>query len=115
MEDPKALKFFQEVSTKTKEGRIQWEPTANESTFVSAVGGEFTLDISMSLERDSWGNEEEKVALALRDRERELLRVTEEVEGVKSFELRKLFEAAKRQALRVDEKLDRILTELTRL
>ena len=46
MIDEKIVKFFEGVLSKTKAGKIQWEPTAQETTFLAAIGGEFTLAVS---------------------------------------------------------------------
>ena len=50
MVDEKIIKFFEGVLSKTKEGKIPWEPTAQESNFIAAVGGQFTLSISAPAE-----------------------------------------------------------------
>ncbi len=112
MEDPKACQFFEEVLAKTEQHRIHWEPTANESSFIAAVGGQFTLELSRYT---AWGEDEAKVALVLKDRDRELLRVTDEVDGVEIGRLWWLYGSAKRRAPRVDENLDKVMAELTKL
>jgi hypothetical protein len=115
MEDSKALQLYQEVLSKTKSGRIKWEPSANESQYFAVMPGGFVLAIVETKERDSWGNEELQHVLVLRGDERELLRVTTEVDGASWSGLNELFEFARRQALRVDANVDRLLGELAKL
>ncbi len=117
IEDPKAVALFQEVSARTEKGRIPWEPTATENEYVAPIGGKFTFVLrsyavpvfpaaTLQLSPPS---------LILKDAEhREVLRVSESIEGVTALQLNLLFEHAKRQALRVDDKVDEILTELKR-
>ena len=85
MEDPKALQLFQEVLTKTKAGRIRWEPTASETEFFSVLPSGSHSAVSMSRERNSYGNYlGDEFALVLRNGEQDLLRVTADVDGVGS-------------------------------
>lgn len=114
MEDPKALKLFEETRSKTEAGRIHWEPTANESTYIAAIGGEFTLSILEYVATKAFVSAK-RVALALKGKDRELLRVTEDVDGVTAEDLLALQRIVKRQALRVDENVDKLLGELSRL
>jgi hypothetical protein len=115
MEDPKGLQLFQEVLSKTKAGRIKWQPTASEYEYVAVLPGGFTLAVLTFFERDSWGNSEEGIALVLRGDEGELLRVSGGTDGVTWTELSGLRELARRQALRVDAKVDKLLGELAKL
>ena len=115
MKDPKALELFREVLSKTKAGRIQWEPTANESEYFSVLPGGFTIAVLTWDERDEWGNKSQQIALVLRSGEQELLRVTPEVDDVGWAGLNELFEAARRRALNVDAAVDRLLGELSKL
>jgi hypothetical protein len=115
MQDPKAVQFFAEVLSKTKEGRIRWAPTATDAEYLAAIAGKFTLSISEYNEQDRWGNNDVKYALLLKDHDgRILMRITDE-DGVTSEDLRELYERARRQALRVDEKIDSVLGELSKL
>ena len=115
MQDPKAVQFFEELLSKTKEGRIRWEPTATGQEFLAAIAGKFTLSIAEFYQEDSWGKNELKYALLLKDSDARILtRVTDE-NGVGLEDLRELYERARRQALRVDEKIDNLLGELSKL
>lgn len=114
MEDTKAIEFFQGVLSKTKARRIRWQPTAEESEYIAALGGRFTLSIAR-LERP-YSLPHTAYALALKDEDgRELMSVTGDDQGVGYVEIQELYEAARRQALRVDEKIDTVLGELSKL
>src|SRR6266436_6412883 len=108
MEDPKALQLFQEVLSKTRAGRIKWEPTANESEYAAVLPGGFTLAVLTYFELDNWGQHENRFALVLRGDEGELLRVTRDTDGVTSAELSELIELARRRALLVDARVDKL-------
>jgi hypothetical protein len=118
MEDPKALKLFQEVLTKTKAGRIKWEPTANEAQYSSILPSGHALLVSMSHRETTWGDPLPDVfVLMLRSRglDQELLRVTSDVDGVGQEGLNELYEFARRRALQVDATVDQVLGDLAKL
>lgn len=113
MHDDKAIKFFEEVLSKTKAGKLRWEPTAKESNYIAAVGGHFTLSIS---EYQNTFTDAITHVLALKDQDgRELTRVTSGDDGVSWADIQELHETARRQALHVDEKIDSVLGELSKL
>ena len=114
-DDPKARQLFEEVFQKTSHGRIQWEATAEENLFIAPIGGQFTLAVSHHRGGDRWGEEYDYVSLKLKDKERELISVTSEVEDVPDIQLRELYEIARRQANKVDDKIDKVLNELGKL
>jgi len=114
MEDPKARQLFQQVLQKTKAGRITWTPTANDSEFLTVLPGELALLISKSYEPDNYGNPEEQGAMVLRGEDGELLRV--EPGGAFNWpEFAELYELARRKALGVDAKVDKLLGDLARM
>ena len=115
MEDPKGLQLFQEVLAKTKAGRIRWEPTANELQYFSVLPGGVTLSVVETHEKDNWGSDVQDLVLVLRSDERELLRVTSDIDDVGWKGLSELYELARRQALRVDAAVDKVLGELAKL
>jgi hypothetical protein len=115
MEDPKALQLFREVLSKTKVGRIRWEPTANETEFFSVLPSGSTLLVSKSRQRDGYGNFEDDFALVLRNDEQDLLRVASDVQGVGLAGLSELYEFARRHALHVDATVDQVLGDLAKL
>ena len=107
MEDTKAKEFFEGVLSKTRAGRIRWQPTAEESDYIAAIGGQFTLSISS----DRYG-----CTLLLKDQDgRALTAVRSTDDGIEPVEIRELYETARRQALRVDDKIDQVLGELSKL
>jgi hypothetical protein len=111
MQDAKAVKFFEEVLSKTRAGKIRWEPTADESDYIAAIGGHFTLSIS-----EYENTYPEMYSLALKDQDgRVLTKVTNSDDGIPSADIRELYETARRQALRVDEKIDSALGQLSKL
>ena len=111
MEDSKAVKFFDEVLSKTKDGKIRWQPTATDCDFIAAVGGHFTLSISEYMS-EGFPN----YVLVLKDQEgRVLTRVTNGDRRITYQSIAELYETARRQALRVDDKIDQILGELSKL
>jgi len=117
MQDAKALKFFEEVLSKTRAAKIRWEPTAIESSYIAAVGGHFTLSVD-EYEREirllGWPNMAH--SLTLKDQEgRTLTRVTDMDDGISFVDIQELYETARRQALHVDEKIDSLLGELSKL
>ena len=117
MQDYKAAKFFEEVLSKTRAGKIRWEPTAIESDYIAAIGGQFTLSIS-EYERASRfiGQHNLAHSLALKDQDgRVLINVTDMDDGIPESDIRELYETARRQALHVDEKIDSVLGELSKL
>jgi hypothetical protein len=73
------------------------------------------LAVSRKEGTDSWGNDTEEFALVLKDKEHELIRVTPGGESISQFQMRDLFEMARRKALRVDDKIDDFLGELGKL
>ncbi|MBM3776355.1 MAG: hypothetical protein FJW37_14515 [Acidobacteria bacterium] len=110
---PKAASFFQEILLKTNQGRIKWEPTAHEGTFVTSIGGEFTVRIARQRRPDVL---QPNYHMIVKDKDnREILRIQEGVDNLEGSQFEELFLKASSQALDVDDKLDRFLTELQRL
>jgi hypothetical protein len=108
MEDTKAIEFFQGVLSKTRAGRIRWQPTAEDEIYIAAIGGQFTLSV--------WRYERWKHGIALKDQEgRVLTTITSDDVGVNENDVRELYQTARRQALRVDDKIDKVLVELNKL
>jgi hypothetical protein len=114
MEDPKGLKLFKEVVMKTKAGRIKWEAAANESEYFAVLPGGVTLSMLTWEERGTWGWTP-RIALIVRGDDAEFLRITPEVDGITCEQLTELHELARRQALSVDARVDKLLGELAKL
>jgi hypothetical protein len=114
MQNAKVVKLFEAVLAKTRSGKIRWSPTATESDYIAAIGGHFILSIS-ELE-NGFAVSPATYTLALKDQDgRELTRVQNVDEGIPSLDIRELYEAARRQALHVDEKIDSLLEALSKL
>jgi hypothetical protein len=125
MMDTKLIEFFEDVSSKTKEGKIQWEPTAQESTFIAAFGGRFSLSISSQADVETAiahlgfsGGPLEKYTLVLRDMHGRIATVTERDEGdggVRPGAMRELYETARWRAVHGGEKVNEALEALRSL
>ena len=116
MADEQTIKFLDGVLSKTKEGRIPWKATAEESNFIAAIGGQYVLSISAFDEADSWGNTRRHYALILRDRDDvELTTITDTDQGISGDDLKELYDTARRKALNVDEKIGSVLEVLNKL
>jgi len=116
MADQQIIKFFDGVLSKTRAGRIPWGPTAEESKFIAAIGGQFVLSISAEDSEDSYGQIVRRYSLILSDRNGvELTTVTNSDDGIAWQEIQELYETARRKALRVDEKIDNVLEVLSKL
>jgi hypothetical protein len=115
MPDQKETQFFSEVLAKTRVGKIPWEKTAAEQTYIAPVAGQFTLSISELIERDRLGNEAFDYVLKLSDSDERVLSSVSASESGVFLDLRELYATARRQALQVDAKLDSVLGELRKL
>jgi hypothetical protein len=115
MEDTQALALFNEILTRTKEGRVPWEPLGSD-TLLAAIKGKRSLLLMPYTGTDSWGKEWGGASLTVKDSsDRELLRVTNEIEGVRSEALQELYETARKQAFKVDEQVQDLLSDLRSL
>jgi hypothetical protein len=108
MLDSKALKLFNEIWSKTQAGKIEWKPTADESTYVATIGGRFSVSLTEPCDGAT------RPWLEVSD-ERGVLLSIGELDGVARTALFNLFEGARRKALNVDEKIEAALAELQRL
>ena len=125
MVDVKLIKFFEGVLSKTREGKIPWEPTAQESNFIAPIGGEFQLSISGPTELDSLftmtqvfagpSRSQQKYALVLRDMQGTIATFTDSDEGIRSGAMRELYETARWQAVHGGEKINKAIEVLNSL
>ena len=116
MEDTKAIEFFQGVLSKTRAGRIRWQPTAEDRAFIAAIGGQFTLSVWQYENRDADMFPFTRHALAIKDQDgRVLATIATGETGIVESEISELYEMARRQALHVDDKIDQALVELSKL
>ncbi len=115
MENDQALALFDEILARTKEGRIPWEPLGSD-TLLAAIKGKRSLLLVPYTTTDSWGNGRGGPSLTVKDSsDHELLRVTSEIEGLKPEALQELYESARRQAFRVDEQVQDLISDLRNL
>jgi hypothetical protein len=114
MKDPKARQLFDQVLQKTKDGRISWAPARTDSGFITVLPGDLALMVSKTYEPDSYGNPDEQISMALIGEDRELLRVAAG-ETIDWPEFSELYELARRKALGVDAKVDKLLGDLARM
>lgn len=125
MDDPKALRLFQEFLSKTIAGRLRWDSTASESEYIAGLPGGLTVavyeeewapaDMLSQYRARRQPSTSERHALVLRGPEGDLLTITADVDGVSGSDLDKLYELAKRQALHLDAKVDQLLGELAKM
>jgi hypothetical protein len=116
MVDTQALEFFNSIHAKTKDGKVPWQPTADENEYVASVGGEFSLVITRAQSKDAYGRDINSHFLTMKDKDnRKLISAMQGIDGITQEALRELFMAAERHALKVGEKLGRLLDQLDRL
>jgi hypothetical protein len=115
MEDPKVRQLFDEIRRKTKAGKISWKPTANESEFLAVLPGGLALVISLTSELVSWETVTYRALVLKSEDLDELLRVTGGGETVGAQEFDELYELARRNALGVDARVDKLLLDLARM
>src|ERR1017187_2408337 len=116
MDDQQTVKFFDGVLSKTRAGRIPWKATAAESNFIAAIGGQYVLSVS-AYDVEAPGAEvpQPHYALVVRDRNDEPTTVTDTDQDISANEIQELYEAARRKALRVEEKIGGVLEVLNKL
>jgi len=103
MATEKERKLVEQLLDKTKKRILSWEPTAAEDEFLATFGGHVSFTV---LWRPSG------VLLVMRDQHDRLLLTidSQELEAVSA-----LYAEANRQALNVEDALDDVLEQLTRL
>jgi Domain of unknown function (DUF3395) len=113
MNDPKALALFQEILKKTRAGKLEWQPTAEEDKFVAPMLGKYTWTLVPYTSRNNYGEPEGAPSVALEDEKKNsIVEINTGVDGVDAEELRTLLVFARRFALKADEVIDELLQEL---
>ena len=113
MRDPKALALFQEILKKTEAGKLAWQPTAEEDTFVAPMLGKLTLKLFPYTSKDQWGLPQGPPTVSLGDEKNiTIVEIDTSIEGVEAEDLQALLVFARRIALHADEKIDELLQEL---
>jgi hypothetical protein len=113
--DQKLVEFLEGVLSKTKAGRIPRGPTAQESSFIAAIAGQFSLSNSDWVEpvflaeglAEAAKGTIDRYTLVVRDLHgRVLATVTENDEGIRPDAMQELYETARRQAVHAGERID---------
>jgi hypothetical protein len=113
MQDQKALALFHETLAKTQEGRIPWEPSVSGDILIAAIKGKYSLLLSRE-DSDNWALA--SVTLTMKDQlDREILTVNRYSDGVDQSDLRNLYDTARRQAYKVDQQVDDLISDLKSL
>lgn len=115
--EPDYETVLQALLEKTKQGKVAWQETAKEDTFVAAAKGEQTFEITyIDPSRTAGGvvigAGAPYAVLTVKDREGKLLFETPSDGLATALEL---FRAARRVALRVDEKIESTLELIDQL
>ena len=110
---------LQALIEKTEDGKIQWQETADEKTFLAAVKGELTFEITLNTNVVRFDVEKQKAfpagsltILTANNPEGKLFFQTPKKLSLHADEL---YELARRIATRVDEKIDSTLELLNQL
>ena|SRR5437868_3397507 len=112
MQDEKALALLSETLAKTQEGRIPWEPGISGDTLIAAIKGKYSLILTR--EDDQWQGL--VITLLMKDQsDRRILSVDRFIDGVQQTDLGKLYDTARRQAHKVDQQVDDLISDLKSL
>ena len=103
MATDKHIKLVEQLLDKTRKRILSWEPTAREDEFISPLGGNVLFTVR--------GRNTGDVLVVRDERDRVLLSVTTD----ELSEISRLYAEVRRQALDVDESLDGVLEQLTKL
>ena len=103
MATDKHIKLVEQLLDKTRKRILSWEPTAREDEFISPLGGNVLFTVR--------GTNTGDVLVVRDERDRVLLSVTTD----ELSEISRLYAEVRRQALDVDESLDGVLEQLTKL
>jgi len=101
--------FFQEVLSKTRAGRIRWQPTASESAFCATIPGGYAVGLA-----SAEGGGVKRIALTLVELGQTLLTVVG-VSDVSGLEMDELFTLAQAQTEQADSKVDTAIEALASL
>jgi len=118
----KALALVQTLHARTRDGRLDWRETGDEQTFETELA-DFRLRIKLTQDRDYPDEPDYKLIVFKKDSGREIERISNvtlrpvmdrtTADGLNPYALLgETHEMARRQALRVDDALERILETL---
>ena len=115
MRDEKAIAVFEEILAQTKQGRVPWEPDLAGTILLAAIKGKYSLVLKPYTSLNSYGAEFGPPTLVMKDAsDRELVTITSSLD-VQPDALKELYETARRQALKVDEQVQDLLSDLRSL
>lgn len=103
MATDKHIQLVEQLLDKTRKRILSWEPTAREDEFISTLGGNVLFTVR--------GTNTGDVLVVRDERDRVLLSITTD----ELSEISRLYTEVRRQALDVDESLDGVLEQLTKL
>lgn len=98
--------LVQKILDSTYKGRIDWQPTAIADQYTTAFGGKWTVTVDENVRRGT--NETFWVFGLNNENGEQILRITSD----EDMSIQRIYEAARRQALRVDEAIADVLKEL---
>ncbi len=108
MKEQKAV-FFQEVLSKTRAGRIRWQPTASEFAFCAVIPGGYSVGLA-----SAGAGAFERTALTLHELGRALLIVMGEMD-VSQREMDEPFKLVQAQTEQADSKVETAIEALANL
>jgi hypothetical protein len=112
MNGDKDREFVKQLVESTEQGRVAWEPTATLDEFTTNFKGKYSVIVSKVSDRDY------RLRMVDDGEGREMLRLEYEEDedpygqGHGYYEIHRLFEAARRAGLHVEEAIDDILQDL---
>jgi hypothetical protein len=115
MIDTKAVALFKEIEEKTASRKLAWEPTAMEGIFVVPIKGKFVLKAYSYTETEAGAGRIGPPSFTLFDGDEIVVDINYRVGGVSTEQLNGLYALVRRQALKTDEKIDDVLSELKKL
>src|ERR1700678_4057417 len=117
MRDEKALELFQKILEKARDNAIQWEPTAEGNHYIAALSSEIQLKTYPYTEYSEDMNEPQgPPSISLNDGKGKLLvDLTYKIDGISADDLEELNYLAKRNALKLDDKMDAAIKKLSEL
>lgn len=114
MSESKNAALIQRLHARTKEGKILWERTIDEGVFRATVGAT-SVSLVPDKTPDGWGNYVDTTLLRIFNDEGSVIEeISSDSVGKREFAdlLQELYELARRQAMGVDQILDKLLDQL---
>ena len=116
MQDEKGLALFTKILQKTRSGELAWAATAAEGHFVAPLGEGLIVKIWPFTSIDERSGPEGPPSVGLVDENENLLvDLNFKIDGISPDELEEISSRAKRQALKIDQKIDFAIAQLDKL